>query len=137
MDKIEPCPWCDSADHCSVQSVGVMTNDMPDRPYRVICTDIGHDTITGPVAYGRYASIAAWNKRPAQHDAGEGADLMERAASIMRNCHIETGVCCCGDPMGERHASPMNCGHSPCDSGAYQASLWLDDFSAMKGPNNE
>ena len=135
MDKIEPvklspCPFCGSE----------AVTDMRANGWVALCRD---RFATCPINARTHhqntqaEAIAAWNKRPAQHDAGEGADLMERAASIMRNCHIETGVCCCGDPMGERHASPMNCGHSPCDSGAYQASLWLDDFSAMKGPNNE
>lgn len=31
---------------------------------------------------------------------------------------IRSGVCCCGDGMA-RHDNPMDCGHSPVDSGEY------------------
>lgn len=65
VEALEPCPWCGCAEHLTIQSVGVLTVDMPDRPYRVICTHIDHDTVTGPVAYGRRQAIDAWNRRAA------------------------------------------------------------------------
>ena len=37
------------------------------------------------------------------------------------NTLMRSGVCCCGDDM-ETHSPPMNCGHSPVDSGEYYAS---------------
>lgn len=40
---------------------------------------------------------------------------------LASHCTIEEGVCCCGDNM-ENHTSPMDCGHSPVDHGAYIAS---------------
>jgi len=36
------------------------------------------------------------------------------------NTLMRSGVCCCGDDM-ETHSPPMNCGHSPVDSGEYYA----------------
>src|SRR3569623_224975 len=62
----EACPLCGRAEHLSLQSVGSLTSDMPDRPYRVICTHIDHDTVVGPTAYGRLAAETAWNTRPTQ-----------------------------------------------------------------------
>lgn len=64
-EQIASCPFCGSADHLSVQSLGSFTGDMPSRPYRVICTHIDHDDVAGPVGYGRAAAVAAWNTRPA------------------------------------------------------------------------
>lgn len=69
---LEPCPWCGTSEHLSVQSVGALTSDMPDRPYRTICTHIDHDTVIGPTAYGKRAAITAWNTRTAH--SGEGRD---------------------------------------------------------------
>lgn len=61
--ELLPCPWCGSGEHLSFQQVGSLTADMPDRPYRVICTHIDHDTVTGPTAYGEIAAAVAWNTR--------------------------------------------------------------------------
>ena len=44
--------------------------------------------------------------------------------SVVRNCDVACGYCCCGDDM-EKHPSPMSCGHSPVDMGEYQADLAL------------
>ena len=46
--------------------------------------------------------------------------LVRGLVDMLGNCSVESGVCCCGDDM-RSHADPMNCGHSPVDSGAYAA----------------
>lgn len=46
--------------------------------------------------------------------------LVRGLVDMIGNCSVESGVCCCGDDM-RSHADPMNCGHSPVDSGAYAA----------------
>ena len=46
--------------------------------------------------------------------------LVRGLVDLLGNCSVESGVCCCGDDM-RSHADPMNCGHSPVDSGAYAA----------------
>lgn len=51
-------------------------------------------------------------------------------AETAQHCEILEGVCCCGDNM-ENHPSPMNCGHSPVDHGAYHAAQLLDQTIAL------
>ena len=46
--------------------------------------------------------------------------LAKNWSSLCSNAAVTSGVCCCGDSM-DGHASPMSCGHSPCDSGEYYA----------------
>lgn len=65
----------------------------------------------------------------------EAVELLKNAMSIVENCTIEDGVCCCGDDM-RRHAEPMHSGHSPIDRGAYVAdefykvsSIFLDKIT--------
>lgn len=72
---LEPCPWCGTVEHLSFQWPGSMTADMPDRPCRVVCTHIDHDTVVGPTAYGKFAAIAAWNTRLTTQ-SGEGLSLI-------------------------------------------------------------
>ena len=63
------------------------------------------------------------------------SDLIPTAAYVagleaaLRGCltaidhaDMKDGVCCCGDDM-LHHESPMNCGHSPRDSGEYHATM--------------
>ncbi|MGL4260781.1 MAG: hypothetical protein ACRCTX_04115 [Afipia sp.] len=47
-------------------------------------------------------------------------EIVKGAIEMLGNCNVESGVCCCGDSM-ENHPDPMECGHSPVDSGAYNA----------------
>jgi hypothetical protein len=63
-EKLKPCPWCGSAERLTFQSVGSFVGDMPARPFRVVCTDIGHDDVQGPVAYSKAEALTAWNTRP-------------------------------------------------------------------------
>jgi hypothetical protein len=63
-DELKACPFCGRDDHLSVRSVGSLTADMPARPHRVVCLNIDHDEVLGPVAYGKAEAIAAWNTRP-------------------------------------------------------------------------
>lgn len=39
---------------------------------------------------------------------------------------IQSGVCCCGDDM-KRHGNPMDCGHSPVDSGEYYTASAIEE----------
>jgi len=45
-------------------------------------------------------------------------DLLAKAAAMIRNADVETGVCCCGSPV-ETHG--FGDGHSPVDQGGYYA----------------
>jgi len=55
--------------------------------------------------------------------------IAHQTAGIIENTSIETGYCCCGDGM-YGHASPMICGHSATDQGAYLAGLLYEDAKA-------
>lgn len=57
------------------------------------------------------------------------AEKLEGWIGVAANCTIESGVCCCGDDM-ERHGSPLDCGHSPVDHGAYVATQLIDDTTS-------
>lgn len=59
-------------------------------------------------------------------ELAEAKRIIEGLVGLLGNCSVESGVCCCGDDMA-RHASPMCCGHSPVDSGAYYADGLLKD----------
>lgn len=53
--------------------------------------------------------------------AAPNAALVAALTTLLRlidEFGIKSGVCCCGDGM-ERHGNPMDCGHSPVDSGEY------------------
>ena len=65
--ELLPCPFCWTSAHLSYQWPGSMTADMPDRPCRVICSHIDHDTVVGPTGYGKRAAITAWNTRRQSH----------------------------------------------------------------------
>lgn len=68
----------------------------------------------------------AWGYSP--EGVGSRASLIAAAPEVthaaqglldcLDQCEVRSGVCCCGDNM-ERHSPPMDCGHSPVDSGAY------------------
>lgn len=45
---------------------------------------------------------------------------------------IKSGVCCCGDDMA-RHSNPMDCGHSPVDSGEYYSAQTIEVARAALG----
>lgn len=63
-------------------------------------------------------------------------EVLEHAVNVHRTAlqllpyaymaDAENGVCCCGDNM-DRHSNPMDCGHSPVDSGSYAQSLVIED----------
>lgn len=48
--------------------------------------------------------------------------VAHQVVGLIENTSIQAGYCCCGDGM-DGHASPMLCGHSATDQGAYLASL--------------
>lgn len=52
--------------------------------------------------------------------------IVHQTVGMIENTSIETGYCCCGDGM-DGHASPMICGHSATDQGAYLAGLLYED----------
>ena len=55
--------------------------------------------------------------------------IVHQTVGMIENTSIETGYCCCGDGM-DGHASPMICGHSATDQGAYLAGLLYEDAKA-------
>ena len=46
--------------------------------------------------------------------------IVKGTIEMIGNCNVESGVCCCGESM-DNHPNDMDCGHSPVDSGAYNA----------------
>lgn len=58
-------------------------------------------------------------------------NIARQAVGMIENTSIETGFCCCGDGM-VGHDSPMECGHSAIDQGAYLANeLHKDALEAI------
>ena len=55
--------------------------------------------------------------------------IVHQTVGMIENTSIETGCCCCGDGM-DGHASPLICGHSATDQGAYLAGLLYEDAKA-------
>ena len=90
----------------------------PDHPYDGIAS--------------RDATIKLQDERIAELREPVNARLLaiaHQTAGIIENTSIETGYCCCGDGM-DGHASPMICGHSATDQGAYLAGLLYEDAKA-------
>lgn len=82
---------------------------------------------------------AAWNTRTetqSQATIDELVGALKQAEAILHNCYVTEGVCCCGDDM-ERHANPMDCGHTPVDHGSYVANQWLEDHAALLAKTDE
>jgi len=80
----------------------------------------------------RDATIKLQDERIAELREPVNARLLaiaHQTAGIIENTSIETGYCCCGDGM-HGHASPMICGHSATDQGAYLAGLLYEDAKA-------
>ena len=61
--ELLPCPFCGLSDFITIHSVGSLVSSMPDRPYQVRCRNMDCEDAAGPVAYGKYNAIAAWNRR--------------------------------------------------------------------------
>jgi hypothetical protein len=80
--ELANCPFCRTADHLSLRSVGSVTADMHARPYQVMCHHLDCEAVSGPVAYGKDAAIAAWNRRPAS-PVGVSAVTDEMVAAAM------------------------------------------------------
>ena len=60
--------------------------------------------------------------------AGPDAALIESLEvllGLVDEFGIKSGVCCCGDDMA-RHSNPMDCGHSPVDSGEYYSAKTIE-----------
>lgn len=50
---------------------------------------------------------------------------IQGSVEFLTHAPLETGICCCGDSMNG-HGNPMDCGHSPVDSGAYAISAHIE-----------
>lgn len=87
--ELLPCPFCGSAEHLTVSTVGSLTADMPKRPYRVECHHVEHDTVGGPTDYGRAYAIAAWNRR---HPPASREDGLREAADNAMNAYVDALV---------------------------------------------
>ena len=71
--------------------------------------------------------------------ATEIARLREALASgisVIDNCDIESGWCCCGESM-DNHSNPMTAGHSPVDQGDYTAQEWRKSARATTPTNGD
>ena len=54
-------------------------------------------------------------------------EALEGVATFLETAPLESGVCCCGDPI-EGHG--YHSGHSPVDQASYTAMLWAKDIRA-------
>ena len=104
-------------------------------PFRIsfwtIATNI--DPVEG-VRRLRFADelVAAWNTRTAAEAASRQEverlrEALEGVATFLETAPLESGVCCCGDPI-EGHG--YHSGHSPVDQASYTAMLWAKDIRA-------
>ena len=61
-DDLLPCPFCFSDEHLSVIVCG---SNVPPHgaPHSVRCTSLDCEGVVGPVKFGRWAAIKAWNTR--------------------------------------------------------------------------
>lgn len=66
----------------------------------------------------------------AQAEIARLRGALERAVSFVEHAEVSSGVCCCGDDM-ERHANPMDCGHSPRDMWDYAAEGFIKETRAL------
>ena len=74
----------------------------------------------------------------AVHNEDLAVAHLEQLLDVLSHCHIETGVCCCGDDM-ETHDPGYNCGHSPLDMFDYHGLPVLQNaqqFIKLHNQNN-
>ncbi len=69
--KLKPCPFCGETERLRIISVGSFVGSMPSRPMQVICKHLDCEQVGGPVGYGEYEAIKAWNRRSALHQSTE------------------------------------------------------------------
>jgi len=79
---------------------------------------------------GVLVSKQTWNQ--VLESAIKARKMLVAANHIIDEIGIVSGVCCCGDSM-DRHASPMDCGHSPVDSGEYHYAAVFVDINNFLG----
>jgi hypothetical protein len=48
--------------------------------------------------------------------------VLQDLLGVLEHVSLESGICCCGDNIAN-HDHPMNCGHSPVDSGTYYGDM--------------
>ena len=60
-------------------------------------------------------------------------NIAKRTVVLLENVSAETGACCCGESM-KNHASPLDSGHTPLDSGARYANELLRDARKIIAP---
>ncbi|WP_313329432.1 hypothetical protein [Comamonas sp.] len=58
---------------------------------------------------------------------------LQGTVDFLTHAPLETGICCCGDSMSQ-HGNPMDCGHSPVDSGGYAVSSHIDGLRKILPP---
>lgn len=62
---------------------------------------------------------------------GKKKDLVQECIDFLENAPLMSGECCCGESM-TNHSHPMNCGHSPVDSGEYGVSGFIEYLKREK-----
>lgn len=151
-EALEPCPWCGETEHLTLSMCGSLTGDMPDRPYRVVCDHLDHDQIQGPVAYGRFSAIAAWNRRVRPTSAAGDAiaqgeivlEIVELARRDIARTHTDfigrMGQALCQyESIFDEHPGdvlPKDAREEAEDNIAALAGLALAQLAMLRGPND-
>lgn len=89
VEVLKPCPFCNSGDHLRVVRIGSMVSN-GFVPMAVCCSHLDCDDVQGPTANGKYAAIAAWNRRsPPVGVAEPVASFQARVKPWMLECFNE------------------------------------------------
>lgn len=135
MDEkgLKSCPFCGSNEYLSIVKFGSLTGDMPARPYRVVCSQIDHDDVCGPVGYGRPDAIAAWNRRASLRAVPElevvKADIAEFMRRLGPRWFLEQGWF----PASQQAAAGSSTAWG--DSGPIPGQHFGDEFDTQPSPD--
>lgn len=94
-EEFRECPFCRETQHLSVVRVGSNVGD--GVPMQVVCRHLDCEDVRGPVAFGRPAAVAAWNRRATP--PSDWNDAVEDIAARAEECAEIYG-----SSTGERNA---------------------------------
>lgn len=57
------CPFCHKTEFLKLAKTGSYLGQMPAQPYRVVCSNLECEEVSGPVGYGKGDAAERWNRR--------------------------------------------------------------------------